>query len=121
METVPRNVKIGGALGFLGGIISVVCLAFFFRPEETALVDMGVYMLLAAMFFSLAGGLTRGGQWSWNILLLMTFLTISAIGCAVVFSAIDLYVAITLAVIGAVIVASLSMPSARTWTDRMRV
>ncbi|MDR0509329.1 MAG: hypothetical protein LBG63_05890 [Candidatus Methanoplasma sp.] len=121
METMPRIVKIGGALGFIGGIISIVCLAVFFEIDESALAEMGAYMLIAVMFFALAGGFARGGQWSWNVLLLMTFLTIGAVGCLLVFEAMDLYAGAILAVIGALIILSLTAPSSKVWTNRMRI
>jgi len=120
MEKVPRIVKMGSALGFLGGVISIFCLAIFFTADNSALSAMGVYMLAAIMFFALAGGLARNGQWSWSVLLLMTFLTISCVGCSVIFSAMDLYAGIILVVIGALIVMSLALPSSKTWANRMR-
>ena len=121
METMPRIVKIGGALGFIGGIISIVCLAVFFEIDESALAEMGAYMLIAVMFFALAGGFARDGRWSWNILLLMTFLTVGVVGCFVVLDAVDLYAGTMLAVVGALIVISLIAPSSKTWTNRMRL
>ncbi|MDR2698523.1 MAG: hypothetical protein LBB30_02440 [Candidatus Methanoplasma sp.] len=120
MEIVPRNVKVGGALGFLGGVVCVICLVLFLEIEESALADMGVYMLVAVMFFALAGGFAKGGQWSWEVLLLMTFLTIAVVGGSVVFEAMDLYAGIMLVIIGALIVVSLSVPSSKTWANRMR-
>jgi hypothetical protein len=120
MEIVPRIVKIGCALGFLGGVICMICLVIFFKEENSALVDMGVYMLIAVMFFALAGGFAKGGQWSWDVLLLMTFLTISVIGIAVMFEIVDLYAGIILVLVGALIVASLSTSSSKKWANRMR-
>lgn len=121
METVPRIVKVGGAFGFLGGLVSIICLAIFFEADEHVLVDMGAYMLFAVMFFALAGGFAKGGQWQWDILLLMAFLTIGAVGCAVVFGAVDLYAGVILVLIGALIVVSLTVPSSKNWANRMRV
>jgi len=120
MEIVPTNVKIGGALGFLGGVVCMVCLVLFFEIEKSALADMGAYMLIAVMFFALGGGLTKSGQWSWDVLLLMTFMTIGVVGGALVFGAVDLYAGAVLVLIGALIVVSLSMPSSRTWANRIR-
>ncbi|AIZ57188.1 hypothetical protein Mpt1_c13260 [Candidatus Methanoplasma termitum] len=116
-NATPRIIKIGSALGFIGGLLCIFCLAFFFEADESMLSRMGVYMLLAVMFFALAGGLSKGGQWTWNVLLLMTFLTISAVGCSVVFGIVDLYVAIILVVLGALIIISLVMPSSKIWAN----
>ncbi|MCL2031746.1 MAG: hypothetical protein FWH45_00355 [Methanomassiliicoccaceae archaeon] len=121
METVPKNVKIGGALGLLGGVVAVVCMAVFFEAEESALMKMGACMLTAVMFFALAGGFAKGGQWSWNVLLLMTFLTIGAAGSSVILGAIDLYVGVILVVIGVLIVANLAVPASKNWADRIRI
>ena len=120
METVPGIVKAGGALGFAGGLISIVCLALFFEVDGGALTVMGAYMLIAVMFFALAGGFARNGQWSWNVLLLMTFLTVGVVGASVIFEAVDLDAGIILAAVGALIVACLAMPSSKAWTNRMR-
>lgn len=121
METLPRNAKIGCALGFIGGIIGIACLAFYFEPEESTITTMGVYMLISLMFFALAGGFTRSGQWSWDVLLMMTFLTIGVVCAAFIFNVIDLYVLVVLVLIGALIALNLSMPAAKTWVNRIRV
>ena len=98
----------------------MVCLVLFFKVEESALADMGAYMLIAVMFFALAGGFAKGGQWSWDVLLLMTFLTIGVVGGAVVFETVDLYAGVILVLIGILIIASLSLSSSKIWANRMR-
>ena len=120
LNLLPRVIKIGCALAFLGGLFSIICMVLFFESDNSMLVTMGAYLLIAVMFFSLAGGLTKEGQWSWNTLLLMTFLTISAVGCTVVFEVVDLYAGILFVVIGALIVMCLMVPSSRTWADMLR-
>jgi len=121
MKKVPRMVKVGGALGFVGGLVSIACLVLFFEADKSILLVMGVYMLVAVMFFALAGGLAKDGLWSWNMLMLMTFLTIGVVGGAVVFETVDLYAGIVMIAIGALIVATLSVPSSKIWANRMRV
>jgi len=121
MKTVPRFVKVGCALGFLGGLASIFCMAIFFKADNNTLVNMGAYLLIAVMFFALAGGLSKSGLWSWNLLLLMTFLTIAAVCCAVVFSAVDIYPGAIMVIIAGFIIASLVAPSSRIWSNRMRV
>ena len=121
INAVPMFIRIGCALGFIGGLVSMVCLALFFQESNSALAEMGAYMLIAVMFFGLAGGLTKTGPWNWNALLLMTFLTISAVGCSAVFGIVDIYSAVILVLIGALIVVILSAPSSRTWGNMIRV
>jgi len=121
MENIPGIVKVGGALGFIGGIISIICMAIFFNADDNTLSSMGAYMLIAVMFFALAGGFARNGKWSWNMLVFMTFLTIAVVCCSVIFDATDLYASIILVVVGALIILSLSMPSSKTWTNSIRI
>ncbi|MCL2317557.1 MAG: hypothetical protein FWC44_00670 [Methanomassiliicoccaceae archaeon] len=120
LNTAPRVIKIGCGLGFLGGLISIICMVFFFDSDKSMLLTMGMYLLIAVMFFSLGGGLTKEGHWTWNTLLLMTFLTIAAVGCSVVFEVMELYVGILLVAIGALIVVSLMVPSSKTWANMLR-
>ncbi|MCL1979027.1 MAG: hypothetical protein FWG60_02580 [Methanomassiliicoccaceae archaeon] len=120
METVPGNVKIGSALGFIGGVVCIISMALFFEAEESAVLDMGVYMLIAVMFFALAGGFTKNGPWSWEVLLLMTFLTIGIVVSSAVLGAVDPYAGAILVLIGILIVIGLSMRSSKTWANRMR-
>jgi len=121
MIKLPRFVKVGSALGFAGGFISIACLAIFFAVNDNTLITVGAYMLIAVMFFGLAGGLTKGGQWTWNVLLLMTFLTLGVVCGGVVFNAVDLYAGVVLVVVGALIIVSIAMPSSRIWANRLRV
>lgn len=121
METISKNANIGYTLGIIGGILGIACLAIYFKPEETAIVDMGVYMLISAMFFALAGGLTKFGQWSWNLLLLMSFITIGIICVAYVLEIVVLPVAIVFVILAALIVVILSLPPTKSWVNRMKL
>lgn len=120
MEAIPRNVKMGSVFGFLGGIVAIALMAFYFSPDESALVNMGAYMLIAVMFFALAGGLSRSGQWSWDTLVLMSFVTMGVIGATMVFDAVDLDAGLVLILINVLIIINQMMPSAKTWANRMR-
>jgi len=121
METMPNNIKIGVALGFLGGVISIAFMAIFFKPEEIAIAEEGVCLLIAVMFFALAGGFAKGGQWSWDMMMLMTFLTTGVIVCSVIVKLLNVYAGVMLVAICALIVVVLSMTASKTWMNRMRI
>ena len=120
MEKVPGIVKFGGALGFFGGFVSMVCLVLFFDAEEDALAAMGAYLLIAVMFFALAGGFAKGGMWTWNVLLLMTFLTVGTVCCTLVIGVADIYAGVALVLIGVVIAVTLSLRPSKDWANRTR-
>jgi len=105
----------------LGGVFGIICMAVFFRGEESAIAVMGVYLLISVMFFALAGGFAKDGQWSWDMMLLMTFLTIGATVCSAIIGLSDIYAAAALIVLGALIVVVLISPASKTWMNRVRI
>jgi hypothetical protein len=120
MDTVPKNVKAGCALGLIGGTISVMCLVIFFETDVDTLSVMGIYMLFAVLFFALAGALTKNNQWSWDVLTLMTFLTIGIIAASVIYELVEPLYGLVLIVIGALIVVTLAFPSSKVWLNRYK-
>jgi len=120
MDVVPKNVKAGCALGLVGGIVSIMCLAMFFETDADTLSVMGVYMLFAVLFFALAGALTKNSQWSWDVLTLMTFLTIGIIAACMIYELVEPLYGLVLIAIGAMIVATLAFPSSKVWLNRYK-
>ncbi|MDR3205655.1 MAG: hypothetical protein LBT41_00930 [Candidatus Methanoplasma sp.] len=119
--TPPRSAWAGVALGAFGGILCIVAMAFLFKPETDAVPDIGSYMLLAALFFAIAGAFTANNQWSWDMLLFVTFLTAAVSMVLTIMGAIDIYGGILIFVIAAAIVAVLLIPSSKTWLDRPKL
>lgn len=75
MSMKISNSKLGCGLGILGGIICMIGLVLYFEAAQSAIVTMSLYMLAAVLFFALAGAFSQTGQWSWNVLMFMAFVT----------------------------------------------
>jgi hypothetical protein len=121
MEIMPKSMKIGCALGAIGGIISIICLVLFFEADESTILVMGVYMLLAVLFFAQTGAYTRNGQWPWDVLALVTFLTIGVVFAAMIFEVVEREPGILLIIIEALMIMALTRPSAKIWLSRIKV
>ena len=58
-NTVPNNMKIGTALGFVGGVIALVAMAASWNADIDSMYLVGINMLVAVMFFAAAGTFTK--------------------------------------------------------------
>ena len=67
--------KLGLFLGCLGGIVSIIGLAIYYDKSIAAVTVLGALLLMAAMFFGLAGGFTSYSQWTPKALTMFAFLT----------------------------------------------
>jgi hypothetical protein len=119
--TTPKKITAGLALGIIGGFISIVFLALFFEGNTDNTLVMGGYLLTAVLFFALAGAFTQNGQWSWNVLLFITFLTAAIIVSLVIGGYVDLYAGLVLILIDAIIILDLQFPSSKIWLDGARI
>lgn len=68
--------KCGLAAGLLGGLVSFFAMAYTFKPDmDDAIVSMGLLLLIAVMFFAIAGGFSKTSQWPQSVLLGFCLLT----------------------------------------------
>ena len=100
-NTVPNNMKIGTALGFVGGVIALVAMAASWNADIDSMYLVGINMLVAVMFFAAAG----------------TSVTI----IAAIYGATELWVSVILLVIAVVLVAIAACPHVSKWVDSNRV
>lgn len=69
--------KVGMAVGLLGGLLSFFAMAYLLNINDGANViySAGVYLATATVFFAMAGGFSKTSQWSQNVLIGYSFLT----------------------------------------------
>lgn len=115
------TVKLGCALAIFGGIMSFVGMVLDLKIENSALAVMGLYMLSAALFFGVAGGLTGHGQWSWNFLMFMGFLTLGVVVAGAIGDYFNIYVAVVQAALAILVIASSSASGTKAWLSEPHV
>ncbi len=119
MTEIPKKISVGCGLGLIGGVASIICLAVFYTSEPDTLLNMALYMLIACLFFGIAGAFTKTGQWGWRMITFMALLTIGLIAMFTVCKYFDVYAGIILAAIALLIVAVVSFPSSKKWLSRI--
>ncbi|MCH3978172.1 MAG: hypothetical protein LKJ94_04255 [Candidatus Methanomethylophilus sp.] len=80
------TIKAGQALGIIGGIIAVIGLVLYLDLEGDGAMDSlgtaALMLLVMCLSFALAGAFGMHGQWNWNLLMFMNFLTLGVIAGA---------------------------------------
>ncbi len=66
--------KLGMILAGLGGCVAVGAFAFTYESSLSTFVPIGALLLLAVMFFALAGAFHTTGQWTPNALTIYAFI-----------------------------------------------
>jgi len=117
MNSLPGNISAGCGISLLGGVISIVCLALFFEPEELSLTIMGLYMLSAVLFFGMAGTFTKNSQWSWKMTVFMGFFTIGVVAASTAAGYFEMYAGALLVAIGVLILIVAMLPSTKKWLN----
>lgn len=111
----PNGIKTACGLGLLGGVISVACLAIYFKPENSALAIIAFYMLVAVLFFATAGAFTKNGQWKWRVALFVNMLTMGIILACIIGDYFATYAGVLLLVIAVCIFVLELLPSSKEW------
>ena len=91
MTNRPSIVKKAFALGVIGGVVAFIAMIDTFAFETDAIVGACVNMLVAVLFFAVAGAFRTHGPGGWGTVVFMaTIATASAIG-ATVFGSLNIW------------------------------
>ncbi len=117
---MSKTIKAGCVFGLIGGIVAMIGLVLFFEAEESAVVTMAVYMLVAVLFFAIAGAFGKHSQWSWKVLMFMDFVTLGIVIGGAVAEYFDVWWAVVEAAIGVILVVISNTSGSRTWLSEPR-
>ena len=115
MTATPKKMVFGAALGLIGGIIAIAAMAASWNGTVDSMYDVGLNMLIACMFFAVAGSFSRYTPVEGR-----TVLVLAAVCEAVVLLGI-FYLYLVLAVIGAVNILFAACPTVTSWVDTNRI
>ncbi|MCQ2055974.1 MAG: hypothetical protein MJY64_00660 [archaeon] len=115
MANRPKTAAGASALGTIGGIITVTGMAYNLHADGDTLMYIGLYLLVAILFFSSAGFLYWNGKSNYPSLIFIELLNIAVIMTSIALETDFKNLGTILAVI-AVLIALLSIPeSVRKW------
>ncbi len=105
--------KLGMILAGLGGCVAVGAFAFTYESALTTFVPMGALILLAVMFFALAGAFNTTGQWSPNALTYYAFI-IAGVAVGVTLAGyINVYIGVAEIILAALVIVISNNPETR--------
>lgn len=119
--TLPKKMAFGAALGFIGGIIGIAAVAASWSGDIDAMPLVGLNMLVACMFFAVAGSFTKFTPVQGSTVLVLAAACEAVVLLSLLYEASYLWLNLVLAVIGAVNILLAACPTVSTWVDAQRV
>ncbi len=121
MAQVPNKMKIGTALGMLGGVIALAAMAYSWTGVLDDMYAVGLNMLAAVMFFAVAGTFTQYSPVCGNTVLVISGLAMAVAIIGALYEATFLWVSILLALIAVCCILVAACPNTTKWVDGNRV
>lgn len=113
--------KIGTALGFLGGIIALAAMAASWEGDIDSMYLVGLNMFVAVMFFAVAGTFTRYSPVRGSTVVVIGAVAAAAVIIAALYGATYLWISALLLIIAAVCIMIGACPHVTKWVDSNRV
>ena len=102
----PGSMKIGMCMGLLGGLVAFFAMAFLFDIDDEPLQTMAICLLVAVLYFALAGGFSKTSQWNQNVLTAYCFITIGVMFGVTIVEYIPLWFGVIELVLGVIALAA---------------
>jgi hypothetical protein len=114
----PTGIKAACGMGLLGGVLSVAFMSLSYGPEEETLPLVAFYMLIAVLFFAIAGAFTKNSQWKFGVTEFMIFITIGTIGACMAADYVAVPYGAVLIVVAVCLMILTALPSTKSWLDK---
>ena len=121
MTATPKKMVFGAALGLIGGIIAIAAMAASWNGTVDSMYDVGLNMLIACMFFAVAGSFSRFTPVEGRTILALAAVCEAVVLLGIFYSAFDFVLYLVLAVIGAVNILFAACPTVTSWVDTNRI
>ncbi|NLN71505.1 MAG: hypothetical protein GX137_01780 [Thermoplasmatales archaeon] len=121
MTNKPSIVSTGRILAALGGIICIIGLALTFDADsKNILVEIGVPLASAVMFFAVCGGLSSDSCMKRGVIAFLSFLNIAVLAFVMIYGTMDLCLGAILILLALGVLISGASPSTARYigTDR---
>ena len=122
MQTRPTSLNVGALVAALGGVVAIIAMAMTVTIEGNmdAIGQVGYYLLVAIVFFAVAGGFKQNGQWPIELMILMSFVLIGLVIVGAILDVIGIWVMIALLIMAIlVLVTVLGCLSSSVWFGKL--
>ena len=105
MQTRTKSLTLGEVIAALAGAITIGLMAAQFTgiDDSNVLGVCCVYLVVAVLFFALAGGFKENGQWSISMMEFMCFVIIAIVLFAAITEVFNVFAAIALIAMAVVV------------------
>ena len=121
MTATPKKMVFGAALGLIGGIIAIAAMAASWNGTVDSMYDVGLNMLIACMFFAVAGGFTKYAPVQGSTILVLAAVCEAVVILSILYEGSYLWLNLVLVVIGVANILIAACPTVTTWVDAQRI
>lgn len=110
----------GVAVGFLGGIIALAAMAYSWTGDLDNLTAVALNMLVATMFFAVAGGFSSYAPVKGKTLIVLAAICAACVVIATAYSATFLAIEVVLIILAAIEILCAACPTVTRWIEAAR-
>lgn len=121
MTDTPKKMVFGAALGLIGGIIALGAMAASWDGTLDCMTLVGLNMLVAVMFFAVAGAFTKYTPVQGTTVLVLAAVCEAMVFLSILYEASYIWLNLILAVLGAVNILFAACPGVVSWVDAHRI
>ncbi len=121
MAAMPKKMVFGFALGMLGGIVALIAMAYAWDGTVDCMPIVGLNMLVAAMFFAVAGTFTKNVPVPGNTMVVLAAFCEAMVILSILYDGANIWLNLALAVLGAANILFAACPTVSMWVDAQRV
>ncbi len=121
MAPMPSKMKIGFALGLIGGIYALIAMAVSWNGDLDSMATVGLNMLIAVMFFATAGTFTKYAPVAGRTVLIISVLTLAVVILGFVHDATFNHALLIMAILALACILIGACPNTAKWVDNSRL
>ncbi len=121
MGAMPKKMIAGTAVGLIGGIVALVAMFYAWNGTLESTTSVGLNMLVAVMFFGVAGCFTKYTPVPGATVLVLSAVCEAFVIIAMLYNSMELWMGAVLAVLGIVNILFAACPTVTKWVDGQRV
>lgn len=120
MSAMPKKMVAGVAVGFLGGVIAIAAMAHAWTGDLSNTSAVALNMLVAMMFFAVAGGFTSYAPVKGKTLIVLAAINAAFVVIAAAYSSTFVVLELFLLILAVIEILCAACPTVTKWVDATR-